>query len=216
MKVLIACEESQTVTKEFRKLGHEAYSCDILPCSGGHAEWHLQQDVTELLKQEWDLVIAHPPCTRLANSGVCWIEKRDLWQELVCAINFFKMFQKFHDKTGCPVCIENPIPHKYAREGFNFYFDYGNGFEQEWIRGIGKYSQIIQPYEFGHLERKATCLWLLGLPLLKQTKNVKSDMDKLPKNISQRVHYLPPGPERAKLRSKTFPGIAKAMAEQWG
>ena len=154
IKVLVACEESQAVCIEFRKLGIEAYSCDLLPCSGGHPEWHLQQDVTKLLwSMKWDLIIAHPPCTRLANSGVMWLEKKGLWDDLFEGVRFFKKFQ-LYGKMGGRIAIENPIPHKYA------------------VKEIGKYSQIIQPYEFGHTERKATCLWLYNLPLLKETNNV--------------------------------------------
>jgi len=197
-KVLIACEESQAVTKEMRALGYEAYSCDIVPCSGGHPEWHIQGDVTPLLEQKWDLIIAHPPCTRLSNSGVCWLDKRNLWEEMRQACVFFNLFQTYAKNNNCKVAIENPIPHKYAKEY------------------IGNYSQIVQPYMFGHTERKATCFWLYGLPELKETDNVFEEMKKLPKNEQQRIHYLPPGKERAKLRSKTFSGIAKAMASQWG
>jgi hypothetical protein len=193
MRVLVACEESQTVTKEFRKLGVEAYSCDIQGCSGGHPEWHIKGDVLEEIDKGWDLIVAHPPCTRLCNSGVCWLEKRDLWRELELAKEFFNSF-----KGKAPfVAIENPIPHKYAVNQRTPNVD-----------GIGKYTQIIQPYQFGHPESKATCLWLENLPLLKPTNIVKER--------NQSLHRLPPGPERAKLRSKTFPGIAKAMAEQWG
>lgn len=206
LKVLVACEESQTVCKAFRKLGHEAYSCDILPCSGGHPEWHIKDDIRRILfhpnnKHDiplmWDLIIAHPPCTRLTNSGVCWLEIRNLWDELDDACKFFNIFKNYHIQYGIPVMIENPIPHKYA------------------VEKIGKYTQLIQPYQFGHTERKATCLWLMGLPKLKPTNNVYEQMIKLPKNIQQRVHYTPPGPERAKIRSKTFEGIAEAMAQQW-
>ena len=196
-KILIACEESQAICIEFRQLGFEAYSCDLQECSGGHPEWHYQQDVTDLLLQKWDLVIAHPPCTRMANSGVMWLEKRNLWNDLDKATDFFNEFVKY-GKQGNKIAIENPIPHKYA------------------VEKIGKYSQVIQPYMFGHTERKATCLWLFGLPELKETNNVMEAMKKLPKNEQQRIHYLPPGKERAKLRSKTFPGIAKAIATQWG
>jgi hypothetical protein len=197
MKVLVACEESQAVTIELRKLGHEAYSCDIEECSGGHPEWHFQQDVTPLLQESWDLVIAHPPCTRLANSGVMWLEKRNLWKQLDDACSFFNLFIEY-GKKGNKVAIENPIPHKYA------------------VEKIGVYTQVIQPYMFGHTERKATCLWLFGLPKLIETNNVFEEMKNLPKNQQQRLHYLPPGKDRAKLRSKTFLGIAQAMAEQWG
>jgi hypothetical protein len=197
-KVLIACEESQAVTKEMRALGIEAYSCDIEPCSGGHPVWHIQGDVTPLLKQEWDLIIAHPPCTRLSNSGVFWLDKRNLWKEMYQACEFFNLFQTYAKYNNCKVAIENPIPHKYAKEY------------------IGNYSQIVQPYMFGHTVSKATCFWLYGLPELKETDNVFEVMKKLPKNEQQRMYYLPPGKERAKLRSKTFSGIAKAMASQWG
>ncbi len=198
MKILIACEESQTVCKEFRELGFEAYSCDLQDCSGGCPQWHIIGDAKEVLySQKWDLVVAHPPCTRLANSGVQHLAKRNLWDDLDEAVNFFNVFTEY-GKAGNLIAIENPIPHKYA------------------VEKIGKYDQIIQPYEFGHLERKATCLWLFGLPRLKQTDNVKLEMDLIPKNQSQRIHYLPPGPERTKLRSKTFEGIAKALANQWG
>ena len=198
MKILIACEESQTVCKEFRKLGHEAYSCDLQDQSGGFPEWHIKDDAIKVLNsQKWDLVIAHPPCTRIANSGVMWLEKRNLWDDLDKAISFFNEFVKY-GKLGNKIAIENPIPHKYA------------------VEKIGKYNQVIQPYMFGHLERKATCLWLFGLEPLKETKNVFKEMSSLPKSEQQRIHYCPPGPNRAKIRSKTFEGIAEAMANQWG
>lgn len=189
MRVLVACEESQEVCKAFRARGHEAYSCDIQDCSGGHPEWHIKDDVYNVTFQQWDLIIAHPPCTRLANSGVRWLNERNLWGELDDAIYLFKLFQSI-GSTGVKVCIENPIPHKYATEK------------------IGKYTQLIQPWMFGHGEQKATCLWLYNLPKLHQT-NIVSGRE-------QKVWKMTPGPERTKLRSKTFPGIAKAMAEQWG
>jgi len=192
MKILVACEESQAVTIEFRNRGHEAFSCDILPCSGGHPEWHLQQDVIELLRQEWDMIIAFPPCTDLAVSGAAWFEEKRKDGRQQKSIDFFMLFANL--KT--PYCIENPV-----------------GIMSTVWR---KPDQIIQPYEFGHPEQKKTCLWLNGLPLLKETKNVKDEMMLLPKNKRERLHYLSPGPDRAKLRSKTFPGIAEAMAKQWG
>jgi len=193
MKILVACEESQAVTKEFRKLGHEAYSCDIEPCSGGHPEWHLQQDVTELLKQQWDMIVAFPPCTHLAVSGAAWFKQKIADGRQQEGVDFFNLFTELDCKY---VAIENHIGIMSTR----------------WR----KPDQIIQPWMFGHMEKKATCLWLKGLPLLKETNNVKQEMEKLPKNIQERIHYLPPGPDRSKLRSKTFPGIAKAMAEQLG
>ena len=207
LNVLIACEESQAVCKEFRKLGHEAYSCDLIDCSGGHPEWHIKGDAIEALNsRKWDLVIAHPPCTRLSNSGVCWLEKRNLWVDLISAISFFNEFVKYGENGGI-IAIENPIQHKFAKNGFLF--------DNKQINGIGNYSQIIQPYQFGHTERKATCLWLYGLPKLIETNNVKAEMNNLPKKEQQRIHYMSPGKDRAKLRSKTFIGIAKAISKQF-
>jgi len=197
MKILVACEESQIVCKAFREVGHEAYSCDILPCSGGHPEWHIQDDVLNHLNDGWDMMIAHPPCTFLANSGVMWLQRKpNRVSAMILGAEFLKGLLEVNITR---VAVENPIPHKYA------------------LNVIGrKYDQIVQPYMFGHTERKATCLWLKGLPKLKATNNVFEEMQKLPKNKSQRLHYLPPSEDRAMLRSKTFEGIAKAMAEQWG
>lgn len=192
MRVLVACEESQAVTKELRRLGHEAFSCDIEPCSGGHPEWHLQEDVTPLLKQRWDMIIAFPPCTHLAVSGAAWFEQKRKDGRQQAAIDFFMLFVNAECER---IAIENPV-----------------GIMSTIYK---KPSQIVQPYEYGHMEQKKTCLWLKGLPLLQPTSNVYAQMMELPKNKRERLHYLPPSPERAKLRSKTFPGIAKAMAEQW-
>lgn len=192
MRVLVACEESQAVTKELRRLGHEAFSCDIEPCSGGHPEWHLQEDVTPLLKQRWDMIIAFPPCTHLAVSGAAWFEQKRKDGRQQAAIDFFMLFVNAECER---IAIENPV-----------------GIMSTIYK---KPSQIVQPYEYGHMEQKKTCLWLKGLPLLQPTNNVYAQMMELPKNKRERLHYLPPSPERAKLRSKTFPGIAKAMAEQW-
>lgn len=195
MKVLVACEESQTVCKAFRERGHESYSCDLIQCSGDHPEWHIQEDIRNLLTEYFDLVIFHPVCTRIANSGVSWLSKRDLWKDMNNACEFFNLRHKFNSPK---VATENPIPHKYA------------------VKKIGKYNQLIQPYHFGHTETKATCLWLKNLPALYPTNNVYYEMRKLPKNQQQPMHYLAPSKDRAKLRSKTYKGIAKAMAEQWG
>lgn len=193
MKILVACEESQAVTIELRKLGHEAYSCDIEPCSGGHPEWHLQQDVIPLLKEKWDMIIAFPPCTDLAVSGAKWFEEKRKDGRQQASIDFFMLFANHPCEK---IAIENPVGIMSSR----------------WR----KPDQIIQPYEYGHPEQKKTCLWLKGLPKLNSTNNVYDKMMQLPKNKRERLHYLTPGPDRAKIRSKTFPGIAKAMAEQWG
>lgn len=191
MDILVACEESGTVRDAFIKKGHNAISCDILDTSNPGP--HICGDVKYLLKYKWDLLIAHPPCTYLCNSGVCHLkDNSDRYFKMIQAVEFFGLFMGANcDK----ICIENPIPHKY---------------------GLGKtYTQIIQPWMFGHTERKATCLWLKGLPKLTPTDDVKEKMLKLPKSKQQRLHYLPPGKNRAKLRSKTYQGIADAMAEQW-
>lgn len=193
MRILVACEESQAVCKAFRELGHEAYSCDIEPCSGGRPEWHLQVDALELLKMQWDMILAFPPCTDLAVSGAAWFEEKRKDGRQQRAIEFF---MKFANADCDRIAIENPV-----------------GIMSTYWR---KPDQIVQPYMFGHPEQKKTCFWLKGLPPLKETKNVYDEMMKRPKKERERLHYLPPSPERAKIRSKTFPGIAKAMAEQWG
>lgn len=224
MKVLVACEESQEVCKAFRARGHEAYSCDIQECSGGHPEWHILGDVVPLLngnccfiteggcygaiEGEWDLIIAHPPCTDLAVSGARWFpeKQRDFRQQKSCV--FFMYFALAHCKR---IAIENPI-----------------GIMSNCYR---KPDQIIQPYEYGHPTKKATCLWLTNLPVLKPTNIVEPEIieyqckngkiARFGKGIGQAVDengkkYAFDDPMTAKLRSKTFPGIAKAMAEQWG
>ena len=201
MKVLIACEESQEVCKAFRKLGHEAYSADIQEPSGGHPEWHIVGDVLPYIDGdckfttmdgteheitgEWDLLIAHPPCTDLAVSGARWFAEKRADGRQQRSIEFFMAFAN----AKCPrIAVENPV----------------SIMSSVWR----KPDQIIQPWMFGHGETKATCLWLIGLPLLKPPDVVDGR--------EHRVWRLPPGPERAKARSKTFPGIAAAMAEQWG
>jgi len=193
MKVLVACEFSQVVTQAFRDKGHEAYSCDILP-TDGNPDFHIQDDVMNHLNENWDMMIAHPPCTYLCNSGVSHLHKdKSRWDELEKAsLFFYKIITAPVEK----ICVENPIPHKYGK--------------------LPKYTQIIQPYKFGHPERKATCLWLKNLPKLEATKNVYNEMLKLPKKLSQRIHYTSPGKDRGMLRSITFQGIADAMADQWG
>ena len=205
MKVLIACEESQAVCKEFRKLGHEAYSCDIVPCSGGHPEWHLQQDVLPLLKEKWDMIIAFPPCTYLTVTGNRWFNIDRYGEKAIQrhkdrkdAIDFFMAFAN----ADCEkIAIENPV----------------GIMSSEWR----KPNQIINPWQFGDAFEKKTCLWLKSLPELKPTNIVEIPPRKrfdsgksMPSWYAEAWHL--PKEERAKLRSKTFPGIARAMAEQWG
>ena len=197
MRVLVACEYSATVRDAFRARGHDAWSCDLLP-TDGDPQWHFVGDVFEIIEGDWDLMVAHPPCTYLTNSGVAWLHKDPTrWDRLDEAAAFFRIL------LNAPVpriAIENPIMHKYAKER---------------IGGV-KQTQVIQPWMFGHMEQKATCLWLKNLPPLVPTKNVKEEMMALPDNERQRLHYLPPSADRWKLRSTTFKGIAEAMAEQWG
>jgi hypothetical protein len=201
MKILVACEESQAVTIRMREKGHEAYSCDILPCSGGHPEWHLQKDVTELLKQKWDMIIAFPPCTDLCVSGARHFEKKKADGRQQRSIDFFMLFANCNcDK----IAIENPI-----------------GIMSNIWR---KPDQIIQPWQFGDKFQKSTCLWLKGLPKLKPTNIVergefvefiskKGISKKQPKWYADALKL--PKNERSKLRSKTFPGIAQAIATQY-
>jgi len=185
MIVLVACEESQAVTIELRKLGHEAFSCDLEPCSGDHSEWHIQGDVTTILYENWEMIIAFPPCTHLAVSGARYFEEKRADGRQQAAIDFFMLFANH----PCPrIAIENPI-----------------GIMSTVWR---KPDQIIQPWQFGHGETKATCLWLKGLPLLTPTNVVEGR--------EQRIHMMSPSPKRASLRSKTYVGVAEAMAQQWG
>ncbi|GLC32894.1 hypothetical protein [Clostridium omnivorum] len=204
MKILVACEESQAVSIELRKLGHEAYSCDIIECSGGHPEWHLKQDVTPLLKEKWDMIIAFPPCTYLTVTGNRWFNVEKYGEKAIQrakdreeAINFFIQFAN----ADCErIVIENPV-----------------GIMSSVWR---KPNQIINPYQFGDPFEKKTCLWLKGLPELIPTNIVEiPPRTKFASGKSMPTWYADafrlPKEDRAKLRSKTFPGIAKAMAEQW-
>ena len=187
MKVLIGCERSGVVRRAFREVGHDAWSCDIEPADDG-SEYHLQCDVLTVLDRGWDLGIFHPPCTRLCNSGVRWLAERNLWAEMREGA---LLFLACLNAAQIPrVCVENPIPHGYALEL------------------IGrKYDQTIQPWQFGHGETKATCLWLRGLPKLTPTDIVDGR--------DGRIWKMPPSKERSRLRSQTYPGIAAAMAHQW-
>ncbi len=195
MKILIACEYSGTVRDAFRALGHDATSCDLLPTDREGP--HYQGSVLDIINDGWDMMIAHPPCTYLANSGVSWLHKEpSRWDKLDEGAAFFRLL--WEAPIG-RIAIENPIMHKYAKER----------------TGAGRQSQIVQPWMFGHTESKATCLWLKNLPPLQETNNVKAETMKLPDNERQRLHYLPPSPTRWKERSTTFSGIAQAMADQW-
>lgn len=204
MKILIACEESQAVCKEFRALGHEAYSCDILPCSGGHPEWHIQGDVLEQLDKEWDMMIAFPPCTYLSNAGAARLypKKGQLNQERYKkGLEGKEFFMKFLDAPIEKIAVENPI--------------------QSSVYGIRKYTQTIQPYEHGHPFSKKTCLWLKNLPKLQPTNIVTENIISWVSGGSKDGKGNPRKQSGTKhrdslTRSKTFLGIAKAMADQWG
>lgn len=216
MRVLVACEESQRVCIEFRRLGHEAYSCDIEPCSGGHEEWHIQNDVLPILNGncefqtvdgsvhcidgKWDMIIAHPPCTYLSNAGAAWLYpqkgvlNKERYEKGLKAKEFFMLFYN----SDCPkIAVENPIPTR--------------------VFELPKYSQIIQPYEFGHPYSKKTCLWLKGLPELQPTDIIGGEITPWVASGSGHVRGKSGTNFRdGKTRAKTFPGVAKAMAEQWG
>lgn len=219
MKVLIACEESQRVCTAFREKGHEAYSCDIQECSGGHPEWHILGDALQLINGncefktmdgithkidgKWDLLIAHPPCTYLSNAGARHLYPKGVlnqerYKNGLKAKEFFMMFYN----ADCEkIAVENPIPSK--------------------IYGLPKYSQTIQPYEHGHAYSKKTCLWLKNLPLLQPTAMISEHTPYLPSGTGRKLGGASYGAKeqdrnRKIMRSKTFTGIAKAMAEQWG
>ena len=221
MKILVACEESQAVTIEMRKLGHEAFSCDLQECSGGHPEWHILGDALELISAQcnsfttmdgiththtkWDMLIAHPPCTYLSNAGAARLYKRidgksycEL-ERLNKGFDAKEFFLSFYNADIEKVAVENPIPSGVYR--------------------MPEYTQIVQPYEYGHPYSKKTCLWLKGLPELRPTEVVEpicswvsggsKKADGTPRENKGTVY------RDSKTRSKTFPGIAKAMAEQW-
>lgn len=199
MKILIACEESGKVRDAFRRLGHDAWSCDTMPTrpESEFPEFHYQQDVVPLLVEQWDMLIGFPPCTFLCNSGVSWLHKDpERWAKLDDGARLFKALL---DAPINKICLENPVPHKYA------------------VDRIGrKYDQTVQPWHFGHAESKRTCFWLKGLPALTPTSDLKAETKARPKKDAQRLHWASPSPDRAKLRSETFSGIAQAMASQWG
>jgi hypothetical protein len=218
MKVLVACEESQRVCIEFRKLGHEAYSCDIEPCSGGHEEWHIQADVLPLLNGNcefstvdgenhkidgrWDMIIAFPPCTYLSNAGACRLYpvkgqiNEERYKKGLQAKDFFL---KFLNADCQRIAVENPVSSRVFQ--------------------MPKHTQEIQPYHFGHPYTKKTRLWLLGLPALQPTKIVEPIGPYVPAGTGRKdksKYGAAKRGEDSKNRAKTFPGIARAMAEQWG
>lgn len=202
MRVLVACEFSGVVRRAFRERGHDAYSCDLLPAEDGETVFHFQDDVlSRLTWTHWDLMIAHPPCTYLCNSGVRWLkEKEGRWNDLVEAGNFFR---KLWFAPIPKIVIENPVPHKYA--------------------AIPKYNQTIQPYMFGADASKRTCLWIKGLPPMvvpDQSKWVQPRIVDGKKRWANQTdsgqNRLGPSETRASERSRTYDGIARAFAEQWG
>ena len=212
MNILVACEESQRVTTEFRRTGHNAFSCDIVDQSGGHPEWHIMQDVVPLLngdcklrttdgaehriKGKWDLIIAHPPCTYISNAGARHLYPKGVLNEerLRQGIEATHFFLRILYADCDHIAVENPIPSS--------------------VYCLPPYTQVIQPYNFGHHVKKKTCLWLKGLPELQHTKEIPPEecqSTKIAGNWFNRG-----GKDRQRNRAKTFPGIAKAMAEQWG
>lgn len=197
LRVLVACEFSGVVRRAFAARGHDAWSCDLLPAEDG-SNRHIIGDARDLLADGWDLlVVAHPPCTRLCNSGVRWLSKPPsgrtlgaMWAELDTAAD---LFSDFWDAPVERICVENPVMHKHAKAR---------------IRDYRPPAQSIQPWQFGHPEVKRTCFWLRNLPPLQPTRIVEGR--------TPRVHRLSPSPDRWRERSRFFPGVAEAMADQWG
>ena len=202
MKVLVACEESQRVCISFRERGHEAYSCDIKNCSGGHPEWHIKDDALNVINDGWDIIIAHPPCTYLTHASAVRMRVKgeivqERYEKAMEAKEFFMQFLNAY----CPkICVENPVPLKLV--------------------GLPPYTQIIQPYQFGEPWSKRTCLWLKGLPKLEPTEIIADHQPWVNggcKDAHGNYRKFQGRKERdPKNRAKTFWGIARAMAEQWG
>jgi hypothetical protein len=209
MKILVACEYSGVVREAFRQRGHDAWSCDILPAEDG-SKFHFQEDCLKLLNRTWDLLIGHPPCTYLCNSGVkhLWKDAKRPYPGAVLTFdtanlvrwNLMEDAQQFFLKLWTApikkIALENPVPHGHAV--------------------LPPYTQTIQPYQFGHMETKRTCLWLTNLPPLQDTNNVKAATMALPYAQRAKIHYASPGKNRSSERSRTYQGIADAMASQWG
>lgn len=217
MNILVACEESQAVTKELRRLGHEAWSCDIIPCSGGHPEWHILRDVTEIINGrcvwqtedgekhhitgKWDMIFAFPPCTYLTNAGARHLYKGGVLNQerYIKGLEAKEFFMMFYNADCELIAIENPTPSR--------------------VFGLPEKTQVIQPWQFGHPFTKRTQLWLKGLPPLQPTEIVEPERTWCPSGSYSKKHGEKHRgvftKDRARNRSKTFPGIAKAMAEQW-
>lgn len=216
MKLLVACEESQTVCKAFRAKGHEAYSCDLLEPSGGHPEWHILGDALKALEGgkvttmdgtehdvgQWDMLIAHPPCTYLSNAGARHLYKNHELQadRVKMGILGRDLFMRFWWSKISKICVENPVPSR--------------------VFALPQYTGIIEPYQYGHPYTKKTCLWLKGLPMLQPTDSVAPVATWCPSGSYSHKHSEKHKgmftTDRARNRAKTFPGIAKAMADQWG
>ena len=212
MNVLVACEESQRVTAAFRELGHNAFSCDIMQTSGEHPEWHIygdcvpvlngrcefttQDGTTHKIDTRWDLIIGHPPCTYISNAGARFLYPKGVLNEdrLRKGIEATHLFLHILYADCDKICVENPIPSS--------------------VYMLPKYTQVIQPYHFGHPLKKKTCLWLKGLPELKHTNEIPASECQSTKIAGNWFNHG--GKDRQRNRAKTFPGIAKAMAEQWG
>lgn len=209
MKVLVACEESQTVCKAFRERGHEAYSCDVQECSGGHPEWHVKGDVLSMINgncefttvdgikhvidEKWDLLIAHPPCTYLSNAGARFLYPKGVLNEsrLKLGLEAKDFFMKFLNADCEKICVENPTPSR--------------------VYELPKCTQVVQPWQFGHPVQKRTCLWLKNLKPLQPTTVMEERQSSKVADWFNKA-----GKDRQKNRAKTFSGIAQAMAEQWG
>jgi hypothetical protein len=192
MRILIACEFSGVVRRAFQARGFETWSCDLLPAEDGETLWHIQDSVQHVFAQRgwWDLVIAHPPCTRLCNSGVRWLHERNLWEDLEEAADLFRCCL---NAPADAVAVENPVMHKHA------------------LALIGERPAFsVQPWQFGDPAKKRTCFWTRDLPPLRPT----SDMTAA--DAKPECHYASPGPDRWKQRSRTYPGLAESMADQWG
>lgn len=199
MRVLCACEESQAVTVAFRNRGHEAFSCDLVPCSGGHPEWHIQDNVLNHLSDGWDMLIGFPPCTYFSRAGSCRLYRNGTidQERLQLVYQYRDFFYSLWESDIDKICLENPVPMSVAALPF--------------------YSQVIQPFQFGHPFTKQTCLWLKNLPILMATDIVVPVGSWVGSpNERELQSSLYSGGNRTSRRSKTFPGVALAMADQWG